>query len=394
MSILATCDKALLLLAVVQGLFLAVLLWLRVPQRDGRILAALLLTFTLNSALDLIENCGFGPPWLVPVSITVILIIGPLAATYFEAVAQPGAARLSPFLRRHWAFAAIAGLGLIVSLVPWHGIWQDAAAGKIGIGAIIAGILTLLMAIAAIIQQGLCLRWARRQLAAAKIGLAEGSPRDARLAWLDLLVRVLMVLWIVFVITIAGAFVSLWGEIVGDIATLLYTAAIYGLGGFALLNPEAFKPPRQTMEAVTDRLAKYRKSALTAADVERLLAKLEQEMRRTQAWRDGSLSLVMLARRIGASENDVSQAINQGTNAGFYDYVNRYRIEDAKILLLDPAQAGSTVLDIAYQVGFNSKSAFNTAFRKQTDMTPSSFRSGKTSSPIGSNDEDRLQLPG
>jgi AraC-like DNA-binding protein len=394
-----TGNQALLLLAVAQSLFLAVLVHFRVHGRDGRILALLLGVFALNAAFDMAT--GFGQLfWLLPVYFAVLLMIGPLALTYLEAVAQPERQGLSAGLRWHWMLAAATGLALIASLVPWYGTWRDAAAGNIRSDTITPGIgVFLLLAVAIIqatIQQGLCLWAAHRRLAAAKQGLAADSPQDARLSWLELLVRVFLGLWIAFVFTLCGGAFAKWNDAIGFMDTLLYVAAIYGLSGFALLNPEAFRQPREAIEAVAASLSlsKYRKSALTDADVERLLAKLEQEMRRAQAWRDSGLSLAALSRRIGASTNDVSQAINQGTSSGFYDYVNRYRVEDAKALLLDPAEARSTILDVAYQVGFNSKSAFNSAFRKLTGTTPSLFRSRKTSSPIGPNDGDPLQAAG
>ncbi len=393
MSILETGNKALLFVAVIQGLFLAVLVYLRVRQHEGRILVALLLVFTLNSALDLVESYVSNLPWLLPLYVTVLLLIGPLGLTYFEAVAQPERPGLSKDSRRHWLFSAAMGSALLGSLLPYYSVWRDLVAGHIGPLVVVAFLAVLLVGalVAANVQQGLCLWSAHRRLSEAKAGLQHDSPRDARLTWLDLLVRVLLVLWIVSVATLWGSLVFHLNEVTSYIGTLLYALAIYGLSGFALLNPEAFKPPRKAVQEMAEALVKYRKSALTPADVTRLLGKLEQEMQRTQAWREGSLSLAALSKRIGASPNDVSQAINQGTGTGFYDYVNRYRIEDAKLLLLEPG--GHTVLEIAYQVGFNSKSAFNTAFRKQTGATPTSFRAGQASSPIGSNDEDELQPP-
>lgn len=385
MSILETGNKALLLVSIVQGLFLAVLVLLRVRQREGRVLVCLLLIFTLSSVMDLLGSSVPDLPWALPANIAVFLLLGPMALTYFEAVAQPERLTFSKSLRWHWALSAVTASLLIASLVPWYPVWRDFAAGRIASHAIV-GILALLLVgslVGACIQQGLCLWSSHRELAAAKAGLQPDSPRDGRLAWLDLLVRVLFVLWIVSTVSLWGSMLFHWGDAGSYLGTLLYALAIYGLSGFALLNPEAFRPPRQAMQAIAQKLTKYRKSALTPEDVERLLAKLHQEMSQTKAWRDGNLSLVALSKRIAASPNDVSQAINQGTGTGFYDYISRYRIDDAKTLLRDPAEDGRTVLEIAYQVGFNSKSAFNSAFRKQTGTTPTSFRAGKTSGPIG-----------
>ncbi len=388
MHFLSTCIKALLLLAIVQGLFFAALLYLKARGREGRVLVQLLLAFTLDLALELVQFLGPTLAWLMPLSVTVLLVLGPLALTYFEAVIRPEQPSLSSGLYRHWIFSATAGFCTLATLLPWYSSWSAIPHGHIEISSILLLLSGFLLLVAALVQQGLCLWSARRQLAEAKKGAAADSHRNARLAWLDLLLRVLTVLWIGAVTATCGGLLLGDNQIISELGNLFYAIAIYCLGGFALLNPDSLLPPREAIEAV---LAKYRKSALTAADVNRLVAKVEQEMLRTQAWRDSSLSLTVLSRRIGASTNDVSQAINQGTGGGFYEYVNRYRVDDAKNQLHDPAQASKTILDIAYQVGFNSKSAFNTAFRKLTGTTPTSFRTGRTSSPTGPNDAPPLQ---
>ena len=66
--------------------------------------------------------------------------------------------------------------------------------------------------------------------------------------------------------------------------------------------------------------------------------------------------------------------INETVGQNFFDFVNRYRIEEAKKLLANPADKKITVLEVLYEVGFNSKSSFNTLFKKHTGLTPSEFK--------------------
>jgi YesN/AraC family two-component response regulator len=87
-----------------------------------------------------------------------------------------------------------------------------------------------------------------------------------------------------------------------------------------------------------------------------------------------SLKLNQLAKMIGTTPNYLSQVINEERDQNFYNFVNGYRIEEAKRMIQDPANEQVTLLSIAYDVGFNSKSAFNTAFKKYTGTTPSQFR--------------------
>jgi AraC-like DNA-binding protein len=71
----------------------------------------------------------------------------------------------------------------------------------------------------------------------------------------------------------------------------------------------------------------------------------------------------------------VSQVINQDLATNFYDLIKKHRIEDAMAELV--RDSDKTVLDVALAVGFNSKSAFNAAFRQQTGMTPREYRSSQ-----------------
>jgi len=66
--------------------------------------------------------------------------------------------------------------------------------------------------------------------------------------------------------------------------------------------------------------------------------------------------------------------INENTGQNFFDFVNRYRIGEAKRMLTDPTDKKITVQEILYVVGFNSKSSFNTLFKKYTGVTPSEFK--------------------
>lgn len=89
---------------------------------------------------------------------------------------------------------------------------------------------------------------------------------------------------------------------------------------------------------------------------------------------DPDLSLRKLARQVAMRERDLSSLINELEGMHFFDFVNRYRIRKAAAILADPEQARRTILEIAHEVGFNSKSSFNSAFLKHTGQTPSRYR--------------------
>jgi len=85
-------------------------------------------------------------------------------------------------------------------------------------------------------------------------------------------------------------------------------------------------------------------------------------------YRDSSLTLTGLSKQLSITMCYLSQIVNESFNQNFNDFINSYRIKESQYLLLDHSNGKMTVLEIAYKVGFNSKSAFNTAFKKHTDL--------------------------
>lgn len=114
----------------------------------------------------------------------------------------------------------------------------------------------------------------------------------------------------------------------------------------------------------------YAKSPLPAPLRQRIQRKLEATS--ADVYMRGDLSLRTLSESLNESPHYVSQVISQDLNTSFHELVNTHRIREAQRLLRDSPD--ETVLSIAMNVGFNSKSAFHTAFRRVTGMTPGDFR--------------------
>ncbi|WP_299781165.1 AraC family transcriptional regulator [uncultured Roseobacter sp.] len=121
---------------------------------------------------------------------------------------------------------------------------------------------------------------------------------------------------------------------------------------------------------------KYERSALSDEQAQRLARKIRAAMQNSLLYRDPNLSLWDLSKHIGVTSNYLSQTLNETIGSNFFDYVNRWRIEDAVERIENSEE---TVLAIAYDVGFNSKSSFYKAFKKQVGMTPSALRRSRTS---------------
>ena len=150
------------------------------------------------------------------------------------------------------------------------------------------------------------------------------------------------------------------------------------LGQFALVNALGLSLFARRAEPVGE--AAYEAGTSVSADSREIAAQLERiddAMRQQSLYLDPDLTLARLARAGRLKPRAVSEALNGGRGENFYTYVNRWRIEEAKrCLLADPDRS---VLEIALACGFNSKSAFNTAFKRLALMTPSAWRRSQAS---------------
>lgn len=122
--------------------------------------------------------------------------------------------------------------------------------------------------------------------------------------------------------------------------------------------------------------AKYEKSALTKEHIDRIAEKLDRVMREQKLYLEPTLSLRDLAKAISTPPNYVSQTLNSRIGETFFDYVNSWRIKEALPMITD---SDDSILNIVYDVGFNSRSSFYKAFKRETGMTPSAYRAKHTS---------------
>ena len=141
----------------------------------------------------------------------------------------------------------------------------------------------------------------------------------------------------------------------------------------ALIRDSVVNPsPEKVNENLNVKVGKkYEKSALTAAASERLERKLRAAMEVDHLHRAPNLSLWVLARHVGASPNNVSQVLNERIGKSFFDFINDHRISEATQRLVETDE---TVLTVTYDVGFNSRSSFYSAFKRMTGHTPTSYR--------------------
>lgn len=140
---------------------------------------------------------------------------------------------------------------------------------------------------------------------------------------------------------------------------------ICGYNYFILLSGTSYYP------AVCGSKGKYRKSVLTRDTARKLYASLCDEIERNRLWSDPDLDLRTLAELSGQTYHTLSQVINQTTGLNYHGFINQYRLREACRLL---EQTDMSVLDIAFEAGFNSKATFNKVFKDEKSCTPTQYR--------------------
>lgn len=128
---------------------------------------------------------------------------------------------------------------------------------------------------------------------------------------------------------------------------------------------------------------KYVASMLSEEEKEKIVDLLENMMQTKKLFLNPELKITDIASEVSLPRRQISQAVNEKLNDNFYNYVNRYRIGEAKRLLEDTKFNQFSIEGIAHQSGFKSRSSFYTAFKNETGVTPNQFRGKVFSSSMG-----------
>ena len=222
------------------------------------------------------------------------------------------------------------------------------------------------------------------------------------LSWLRRLLLALLVLLGLFVVRVFIAEKFAFVDVIDAVLNSAIVIVIYSMAYFAARQPRIFTrrigyralksassdgetesglPPdgEDSIEVESDdeadsRTDKYRKSALDGDMSARILKRLTETMEREMPYLKSNLTLPDLAKMVSTTPNYLSQVINEQLQMNFFDFINSYRIETAKNLIINPLPHTRNILDIAMESAFNSKSAFYSAFKKQMGITPAEFK--------------------
>lgn len=165
---------------------------------------------------------------------------------------------------------------------------------------------------------------------------------------------------------------NIFHDDVGDHFIFLYVSFMIFMTAVQIMNQSTYYNEVSTFLEVPT--LKYKKSSLEEDEKNTILNNIVSQMENEKYFISSTASLSGLAKAIHETPHHVSQVINEKIGQSFFELLATYRVKEAKAILKTDLGKKLTIEDIAERVGYNSKSAFNSAFKKITSKTPSSFR--------------------
>ena len=176
-----------------------------------------------------------------------------------------------------------------------------------------------------------------------------------------------------FTISNAFAFVGI------TLSVMLIAFGFYGFRQTAIFsNLDTQNTTSVDSDSSKTEATSYSKSGLTEERIVLYANQISEHMKHDKPYLQDDLTLSVLAEQCKLSNVHLSQVLNQHFQLNFYDFVNQYRIEESKKMLLSSDCDNLSVLGIAFDSGFKSKSSFNRYFKKYNGMSPSEFKKRKS----------------
>ena len=197
------------------------------------------------------------------------------------------------------------------------------------------------------------------------------SIEDRTLSWLRVVMILIFLAWTWAALHGLSERVGLGGGLLEAVDAAITLSWVSMLAYFGIRQRPVLQDKLPVSGEAHQPGEKYARSALDGERMQKLGNRMVQLMRAEALHRDPTLSLRRLSERVGASPNHVSQTLNDHLGVSFFDFVNGFRVDEAERLLRDTDRS---VTEIALDVGFNSRSTFNTAVRKHRSLTPTDLR--------------------
>ncbi len=159
------------------------------------------------------------------------------------------------------------------------------------------------------------------------------------------------------------------------IISIFYVIISYLIGFFGYRQPALFNLPSENNKSQNNETTeKLVPNEIDKEELEQILSRLNESMMDKKSYLKGDLTVEELATEINVSRTVLTQILNKKLNKNFYKYINEFRIEEAKQLLVNLKYKNFSILAIGYEAGFNSKSTFNAIFKDKVGITPSEYK--------------------
>lgn len=217
---------------------------------------------------------------------------------------------------------------------------------------------------------------AQRQFHKTKESILNFSSKDVELDWLEKLIPAFGIVWtaLIIVAVIHHIFHLFSMEFCINGLMLSLSAFVILIGYFGLKQIGVFISYTDDEVESTSIETENSVSKLKEDDLDKCFCKIDEYFKTERPYLEPDLTLPKLAKSLNVPHHHLSQVINEVYGQNFFDFINKYRVEEVKNKIVDPKFEKYSLLGIAFESGFNSKSAFNRVFKKFTRKTPSEFR--------------------
>lgn len=186
------------------------------------------------------------------------------------------------------------------------------------------------------------------------------------MAWFRIVLILWGLVWFTYAANYASTFLGIRWFAAGSLLPLFEFLVLVSFTHLALNQSDVGEPKKATTPEVP-----AREAVISDDKMQQIANTLSTAMVEKELFRDEDLSLNSLSTAASVSENYISETLSQFMKTNFFQFVNRYRVEEAKNLLKNTDMLVSSV---AYEVGFKSKSTFNSAFKNIAGSTPTAYR--------------------
>ncbi|RED24704.1 helix-turn-helix protein [Flavobacterium cutihirudinis] len=202
------------------------------------------------------------------------------------------------------------------------------------------------------------------------ISEAFSSTEKINLSWLQYLILGSSIIWIVVIFFNDEYIFSV-------VVFYLMFIGYFGIKQVGIFTNQTISENKismiSTVENIETEKIKYEKSSLSDSERQSIHHNLTTIMTNEKLYKNPDLTLSELSQKLNIHPNVLSQVINSAEGKNFYDYINSQRVAEFKKLILLPENQKFTLLSVAFECGFNSKTAFNRNFKKETGISPSEY---------------------